>query len=306
MSELFSSIGFIALAVFVIAALASSIVIVPERHLKFISLLGKYQKTTTPGLNFKIPFLTKVDATVYTGRDSKNVELRLKTKDQMTFDMQIQIQYEISSRVSDAYKAVYNIEDYLREMAIVATDCAISAANKLEIEDIFDRKEEITDKVDDSLKEYFGEFGITIKKVYSDEPRLPDTIERANNRLLEAKRELQAAEDEANAIKVKKVGEAEADGESVKIRMERLGESRKEYAERTSESIDILKKTGATAKEAMDFLNGIGEQDAMVSSARHGSTIIFHDSNKGSSSADALLAKSISGEKDKTEVAKPE
>jgi regulator of protease activity HflC (stomatin/prohibitin superfamily) len=292
-------LGYLVLFLIVVSAFLSTFVVTPERHFKFISLLGKYQKTCRPGLSLKIPFLTAVDGTIFTGRDNQPVELSLKTKDEMTFELGINIQYEISSEVMEAYKAVYNIEDYKRDMQSVSINAAISIANEMTIKEIFNDKDRITGAIKAALSKFFAEFGINIHDVFCDEPRLPAVIEDRNNNLIAARRDKEAAHDIAAKIKIEKIGAAEADGESVKIRSNKLGEAREEYATKTAIAVKKLMDVGATADSALAFLNKIGEQDALVTASRNGSTIVFsnnHDAGTNKS-ADTLLAMKLDEDK---------
>jgi len=307
-SELFGSIfatTFLSITFVIIAisAILSTIVITKERNLKFVSFLGKYQKTLKAGLGFKVPFLTSIDATVYTGRANETIPLQLKTKDQIMFELSVNVQYEVSSQISEAFKAVYNIEDYRRDMHSVATDCAITVANTMEIEDLFSDKERITDEIKKRLSEFLKDFGVEVHRVLSDEPKLPTSIEERNNNIIAAKRDKEAATDVAEKIRIEKVGAANADGESVKIRMDKLGEARESYASKTALAAKKLIETGVTPDVALNFLNHIGEQDALVTASRNGSTIVFQNgssnSQASSNSADALLALELQEKKNK-------
>jgi regulator of protease activity HflC (stomatin/prohibitin superfamily) len=304
MSELsfVSSILTVIIVTLIAITLALSIVITPQRHLKFISFLGKYQKTCESGLSFKVPFFTSVDETIYTGRDSEDVELTLKTKDGVTLLLTLKVQYEISSDLKEAFKAVYNIRSIHREIKSVTTNAAITIANGMTVEDIFNTKETITESAENALKKYFADFGVNIHTVLSDEPQLPSIIEDRNNALIAAKRDKEAATDIAEKIRIEKIGAAEADGESVKIRSTKLGEAREEYANKTAIAIKKLVDAGASPDGALSFLNKIGEQDALVTASRNGSTIIFSNSSPETTTkaADTLLALKLQEkEKDK-------
>lgn len=71
------------------------------------------------------------------------------------------------------------------------------------------------------------------------------------------------------------MGEATADGESVKIRMEEVGKARKEYAETTSEAINILTAAGVAPDIALNFLTRVGDEDALVTASRNSDTAIL-------------------------------
>lgn len=289
---------------FIIITLISSIVFTDENHYSFITMFGKYNTTLPAGLAFKIPFVTAVDKTAFLGLASEEVQLKLKTKDQVTFNLKLNVQYQISHNKEEAYKAMYNISNYLDEMSNVATNASISIANSIMIEDVYDKKEQILDTVKQELTEFFDDYGITITRVLSDEPRLPKELEDQANEVMKAKRKKEASTFNADAIRIEKVGAAEADGESVKIRMENLGQARKDFADKTAEAVEALMATGCSSSDALNFLHGVAEQDAIVTASRNGATMIFRsgDSNNISSS-DALLADMLKKEKTELPVA---
>lgn len=254
----------------------------PENHYSFITMFGKYQKTLKSGLGFKIPFITRVDARVFLGLQNQVVNLSLKTKDQVTFDIDLNIQYAISKNPMEAYKSIYNIEDLPATLRQVTTNSSIPVANKIELEDVYNAKEEITKVAEEALVAFFeDDYGVSIKDVLSDEPRLPVEVEQQANAVIAAKRGSDAAQYKANAIKIEKIGEAEADGESVKIRSNKLGEAREEYAEKSANAVRLLCATGASPEAALAFLAQIGDNDAIVTASRNeANTVIISQTNK--------------------------
>jgi len=252
-----------------------SVVITKQKTLKHILLLGKYWKTAKPGLSFKIPIISRVDRVSDTNIKELEVPLRLKTKDQVTFSISLKIFFKIMEDVKEAYKAEYDLNSYLAQMVSVATDSAIPVANSVELENVFNSKEDILEEAENALTSYFMNYGIIIEKVLSDEPQLPLEVENSANEVIAAQRLNDAARFKADAIRTEKVGEATADGESVKIRMEEVGKARKEYAETTSEAINILREAGVDPHTALNFLTRVGDQDALVTASRNSETAIL-------------------------------
>lgn len=262
-------------ALIFIILIQQSLVITNQKTLKHISFLGKYRRTAEPGLSFKIPFLSRVDFTIDTSVLEQKVNLRLKTKDQVTFEINLHVIYKVSDDIALAYKAAYDIEDFRQQIVSIATDSSIPVANSISLEDVFDKKELITDGAKNALKEFLGKYGIEIIQVLSDEPALPREVEESANAVISSKRLNDAAKYKAEAVKTEKVGEARADGESVKIRMEEIGKARKTYAAVTGEAISILAESGVSVEAAMNFLARVGEQDALVSASRHANSTIL-------------------------------
>jgi regulator of protease activity HflC (stomatin/prohibitin superfamily) len=277
-----SILFFIAAAVLVSAIIYSTVVFTPENHYSFITMFGKYRKTLKSGLGFKIPFITRVDAVVFLGLQTQVVNLSLKTKDQVTVDLDLNIIYSISIDVLEAYKSVYNIENLNKTLRQVATNASIPVANGIELEDVYNAKEEITNAAKSALVLFFeSDFGVVFKDVLSDEPKLPDEVEQQANAVVAAKRGKDAAQYNADRIRIEKIGEAEADGESVKIRMEMLGAAREGYAEKSALAVNKLLAVGASTQDALAFLSHIGDNDAIVTASRNpANTVIISQVNK--------------------------
>lgn len=270
-----NAIPMILITVVVALVLLLSVVITKQKQLKHILLLGKYWRTASPGLSFKIPFLSWVDRVSDTNIKQLVVPLRLKTKDQVTFSISLKVFYKVVDDIAEAYKSEYNLNAYELQMLSVAADSAIPVANSVELEHVFNSKEAILDTAERALSEYFKDYGIEIEKVLSDEPVLPPEVENSANEVIAAQRLNDAAKYKAEAIRTEKVGEATADGESVKIRMEEVGKARKVYAETTSAAIDVLQASGVDPHTALNFLTRVGDQDALVSASRNSDTAIL-------------------------------
>lgn len=279
----------IVLIVITIGLLFDAVVITKQKTLKHISFLGKYWRTALPGLSFKVPLLSKVDYEISTAVSEQTVELRLKTQDQVTFGLNLNVIYQISDNPESAYRASYDLDDYEDQIRSFTTDSSIPIANGIPLEDVFDKKESITDKAKEALEAFFSEYGIEIKRVLSDEPALPPEVEDSANEVISAKRLNDAAKYKAEAIRTEKVGEATADGESVKIRMDEIGKARKAYATETAAAVEILAEKGINPEAAMGFLARVGDQDALVTASRNSnSTILSIPSGASSSKADTI------------------
>lgn len=281
---LLDQIGLVFLVVIGGILLWQSIIITPPKHYKFIVFLGKYWFTAKEGLAFKLPFVSWVDKQAYVGVSEKQVPLQLKTKDQVTFSIALKVLYKVSDDIEQAYKALYDLEDFEDQILSIATDASIPVANGIELEDVYDAKEQITDAGNQALSGFFANYGITIINVLSDEPHLPAEVEAQANAVIAAKRDNEAAQYKAQAIKTEKIGEAEADGESVKIRMEKLGQARQDYAEASAFAVKALVDAGCTADSALDFLTRVGDNDALVTASRNGNTIVVSQGATAASS----------------------
>ena len=125
MNEIITIGVYFLIAVFFVSALFSSVVFTPENHYSFITVFGKYEKTVASGISFKAPFISSVDKRIFLGLSSRNIPLTLKTLDQVTFNLALNVQYVVSNKPEEAFKALYHISDFKLEMDNVATNSAI-------------------------------------------------------------------------------------------------------------------------------------------------------------------------------------
>jgi regulator of protease activity HflC (stomatin/prohibitin superfamily) len=222
------------------------------------------------------------------------VPLRLKTKDQVTFSISLKIFYKVVEDTDEAYKSAYNLDHFENQIISVATDSVIPVANNVGLEDVFDSKETILSKAKTDLTIYFSNYGVEIEKIVSDEPQLPSEVEDSANAVISAKRLNEAARYKADAIKTEKIGEASADGESVRLRMQEVGQARKEYAETTAQAVSILvEKCGIDPTTAIHFLSKVGEQDAIVTASRNSQTAILNTGGNQDTGEIVALIKAI-------------
>ena len=298
-------VSYLLLALFALSLVLGTVVITGQNKLKHISLLGKFWFTAKPGISFKIPLISAVDHNVITAVREQTVELRLKTKDQVTFGLNIRVIYNISKDPDEAYKASYELEKYKNQIRSFSIDSAIPVANNLLLEEIYNSKDKITSAAKMSLVKYFSAYGINIRDVLSDEPSLPAGVEESANAVIEAKRKEEAAKFNAKAIKIEKVGGAEADGESIRIRMEKIGKARESYAQTAGSAVASLVEHGVTPSEALDFLNTVGEHDMFVTAARSANTVLLSPS-KGNDTDSVTKLAALMSQLTADKVVKPE
>ena len=139
--------------VLIILALAiyDSVVIVPEKKQKVIQRLGKFSHLATAGISFKLPIIDRIAGTVNMKIQQLDVEIETKTMDNVFVDIRVSVQYlVIPEKVFDAFYALENPES---QIASYVFDDVRAEVPKLELDDVFSRKEDIAVAVRHNLSE---------------------------------------------------------------------------------------------------------------------------------------------------------
>ena len=133
--------------------------------------------------------------------------------------------------------------------------------------------------VDETLSQRFDKYGYEIINVLVDDPQPSNELKKAFDEVIASKREKEAAKNKADAVRITMIGQAEAEGESLKIKARAFKEFRKEIAEGNSEAIRAFLDgidSSISAKDVLEFFEGVDLRDAIRDSSRNpGSTVII-------------------------------
>ena len=260
----------IAMIILAIGLLVMSIVIVPEKSAKVIQRLGKFNRIAYSGLSFKIPILDSVAGTVNLRVLQLDVHVETKTKDNVFVNMQASVQYKvIRSKTKESF---YSLDDSARQISSFIFDVIRAEVPKLELDDVFSRKDDIANAVNESLSHSMDDYGFEIIKTLITDIDPDKNVKESMNRINAAKRDKEAALEEAEASKITIVKEAEADAESKRLQGEGVAAQRIAIVKGFKESIEDFKDSlnEINSTEVMQFvlltqyfdtLNSIGTKE---------------------------------------------
>lgn len=246
-------ISFFFLIIFVLA-LFDSIVIVPEKKQKIIQRLGKFSHIATPGITFKIPIIDRIAGTVNMKIQQLDVEIETKTMDNVFVDIRVSVQYlVIPEKVFDAFYALENPES---QIASYVFDDVRAEVPKLELDDVFSRKEDIAVAVRHNLSESMEAYGFKFVKTLITDINPDAHVKDAMNKINAAKRDKEAAREAAEGEKITIVKRAEADAESKRLQGEGIAQQRIEIIRGFKESVEDFQTalTEINAAEIMQFV----------------------------------------------------
>mgnify|MGYP005988611141 CR=1 FL=1 len=262
--------GLIVLIVLAIVFLVMSIVIVPEKSAKVIQRLGKFNRIAGSGLSFKIPIIDSVAGVVNLRVLQLDVHVETKTMDNVFVNMQASVQYKVI--VSKTKESFYSLDDSARQISSFIFDVIRAEVPKLELDEVFSRKDDIANAVNQSLSKSMDDYGFEIIKTLITDIDPDKNVKDSMNRINAAKRDKEAALQEAEATKITIVKEAEADAESKRLQGEGVAAQRiaivkgfKESIEDFKDSLDEINSTEVMQfvllTQYFDTLNSIGTKE---------------------------------------------
>merc|ERR1711908_245441 len=188
-----------------------------------------------------------------------------KTKDNVFVNIKVAVQFQINSDEASIKNAQYRLQNALSQIESYVFDVVRSSVPKLDLDDVFTNKEEISDGIKHNLADAMSGFGYRIiaSPVTDIDPNAE--VKRAMNEINKAKRLRAAALDEGEALKIRSINEADAarteiqakaDAEAKFKQGEGIARQRKAIVAGLRDSVNAFKDEvcGVDAKNVLDLM----------------------------------------------------
>jgi len=192
---------FVWLGIFALLLALSGIRIINqyERGVKF--RLGRFVGVLGPGLRWIIPIIERLEKV-----DMRVVTIDIPSQEVMTEDnVPIKVNGVVFFRVSDASKAILEVEDYKYAVSQLSQSALRDMCGRAELDIILAKREEIGSKIKNIVDKETDPWGIKVTDVKIKDIELPENMKRAMAHQAEAERDRRAriilAEGEAQAAK---------------------------------------------------------------------------------------------------------
>lgn len=243
----------------ILAALAfflvlKSVVIVREATAVVIERLGKFNRIADSGFGLIIPFIDRKAATINLRVQQLDVTVETKTKDNVFVNLQVSVQFRVGrEQVREAY---YSLDNPRNQIASYVFDDVRAEVPRLDLDDVFAKKEDIALAVQRNIHDSMDEYGYHILKALITDIDPDHKVKDAMNRINAAKRDREAALEEGEGKKIKIIKEAEAEAESKRLSGEGIAKQRLEIVRGFKESVEDFKKSldTVTHEEIMQFV----------------------------------------------------
>jgi len=247
-------IGYIVVGVILFLLLVKSVMIVTEQTAVVIERLGKFHHIADSGFSLIIPFVDGKASTINLRLQQLDVTIETKTRDNVFVNLQVSVQFKVGKgRVKDAY---YSMDNPRNQISSFIFDDVRAEVPRLDLDDVFAKKEDIALAVQQNIHESMKEYGYDIIKALITDIDPDHKVKDAMNRINAAKRDREAALEEGEGLKIKIIKEAEAEAESKRLSGEGVAKQRMEIVRGFKESVQDFKKSldTVTHEEIMQFV----------------------------------------------------
>ncbi|HGC7363208.1 TPA: SPFH domain-containing protein [Streptococcus agalactiae] len=266
--------------VLVIVLLITSLYVVKQQTVAIIERFGKYQKTAASGIHIRVPLgIDKIAARVQLRLLQSEIIVETKTKDNVFVTLNIATQYRVNeNNVTDAYYKLIKPEAQIKSYI---EDALRSSVPKLTLDELFEKKDEIALEVQHQVAEEMSTYGYIIVKTLITKVEPDAEVKQSMNEINAAQRKRVAAQELANADKIKIVTAAEAEAEKDRLHGVGIAQQRKAIVDGLADSIQELKDANVTLTEEqiMSILLTNQYLDTLNTFAINGNQTIFLPNN---------------------------
>ncbi len=265
---------FAIIALFIgVILIATGVRTVHQQSVAVVETFGKYSRTLTPGLNLIIPVVQQVVSVVSLKVQEVKSEIEVKTQDNMFVRLPVALMIKVRpENAADAYYKLAKPESQLSTW-VLNTLRGLSAT--LTLSELFEDRGRLVAGVQHALDDLLAAYGWEVVNVLVDQPSVSPEVQAAFNRVVSSRREREAAEQEAEAKRIRIIGEARAEAESQTLRAEGLANARRILAAALTEAVVTAKSAGISEQDTLTLLLETNRLDTIKYAAEHGKLVLM-------------------------------
>lgn len=227
-----------------------------EKEVGIVESCGKYSSVQGPGFHFMVPCLHNVAATLSLKTRQIQVSCETKTRDNVFVTCEVAVQYNtIIDKAKDAH---YKLTDPKIQISAYVEDVIRGTLPTQTLDHVFAAKNELSNKILESLKVKMKEYGFEIQKALIVNLTPDSGVKSAMNEINAQLRIKNAAKAKAEGEKIVRVKQAEAEKESKYLSGLGVAQQRKAIVDGLKDSIQDFSGEngvpGTTPKDVMDLL----------------------------------------------------
>ena len=178
---------------------------------------------------------------------------------------------------SGVYKSYYMLQQPVAQMRDFITDALRSSIPVYTLDEVFAKKDDIAKDVNATVSEQMAAYGFTLVSTLITRIALPAEVEDSMNQINAAQRTKAAAQDLAEADRIRRVTEAKAEAEAMEKAGEGIANQRKAIAIGIKDSLETIQETGVGNDEANQLFMFTQWAEMMTEFAKTGksSTVVL-------------------------------
>jgi len=233
--------------------------LVHQQEMVIVERLGRFHRIAGPGFRMKIPLIDQKVTRVSLRTMKEGFNLDAKTSDNVTINLEVSAQYHVDfvqgehPADSGIYRSYYTLAQPIDQMHDYIADALRSAIPQYTLDEVFEKKDDIARDVNQTVSQSMSGYGWVLVSTLITGIGLPNTVEQSMNDINAAQRQQQAAQSLADAAKIKRVTEAQAEAESMEKTGRGIANQRIAIADGIAASLDTIQKSGVSMQEANEL-----------------------------------------------------
>jgi len=254
---------------------------VEQQTVVIIERFGKYVRTATAGLNFKLPIVERVAGRVSLRVRQLDVRAETKTKDNVFVHVIVSVQYYVLPQ--KVYDSFYKLNDPSQQINAYVFDVVRARVPQINLDDLFEKKDEIASAVKNELNETMSTFGFEILNALVTDIEPDQKVKDSMNEINAALRMRVAASEKGEAERILKVKAAEAEAQSKALQGKGIADQRRAIIDGLKESVEDFQTTikGSTSQEIMNLVLMTQYFDTLKEIGQNSNTILIPHSPGG-------------------------
>lgn len=241
-------------ALLLLLAILTTFFTVQHQTAALVQRFGKHNRIAGPGLRMKIPFVDTIVFRQDLRVQQLNVPVDTKTRDNVFVKVIVSVQYYVLPE--KIYESFYKLSDPHTQIRSYVFDVVRAKVPALELDHVFEKKDDIATEVKRELAEVMSQFGYAIEKALVTDIEPDAKVKEAMNDINAAQRQRVAALEKGEAEKILKVKAAEAEAESKALQGEGIARQRRAIVEGLKESVAHFQEavTGTSPQDVMTLV----------------------------------------------------
>ncbi|CAK9137085.1 unnamed protein product [Ilex paraguariensis] len=216
---------------------------------------GKFDDVLNPGCHC-MPWCIGSQLAGYLSLRVQQLDVRCetKTKDNVFVTVVASIQYRaIAKKAADAFYKLSNTKEQIQAYVF---DVIRASVPKLELDKVFEQKNDIAKAVEDELEKAMSLYGYEIVQTLIVDIEPDELVKRSMNEINAASRMREAANEKAEAEKILQIKRAEGDAESKYLAGLGIARQRQAIVDGLRDSVlgFSMNVPGTTSKDVMDMI----------------------------------------------------
>nr|WP_294914339.1 SPFH domain-containing protein [uncultured Neokomagataea sp.] len=259
--------------------LLNGIKVVPGRMVYVYEFLGKPQrKLLNSGLHFIIPILSQISYKVSLQQEQVETLSEIKTKDDVFIEIRWVLLYSVRDDSDAVFNFAYKVSEPVKRLVFKVENEIRQIASTMTLSELYSQRNAVASQVIADQTADALDSGLDIHNVTIEQPMPPKVIQEAMNNKLAAVARKDAAQAEADAEMVRRLGIARAEAESKKLQGEGIANERKAIAAGFAEAAATLRASMTEVSEdaILALMLNVNQNDMVTTASRTGkATVIF-------------------------------